>query len=257
MSWIELCRWAREAPVVVVGLGVSYAIAELLAGRLRRDGVVAWAQPDEGGASWPASARVLRVSRSGRAWSGLAAHALVTERSGDFDVPSWTIPTTGESGPVADVHFAASVCREFALAVEPLVQLPESAVVAVDGPSGPIRALLAACALKGIELPLDVTSIDDLGHGLHMQLLRRGEAPLVLVSRDPDLGEEVGRWCRETGHPFLLCSPTTSCVTTEVFQVVAGRLVSAGSLSPAWAPSVAEDSLRHRVQAVRERAVRS
>jgi hypothetical protein len=256
MSWIELCRWARGAPVVVVGLGVSYAIADLLAARLRRDGVVAWAQPDEGGASWPESARVLRVSRSGRAWSGVPAHALVTERP-DLDVPSWTVPTTGKSGPIADVHFAASVCRELAPATEPLVRLPDSAIVALDGPVGPIRSLLGACALKGIELPLDVTSIDDLGHGPHVRLLRRREAPLVLVSHDRGLGEAVAHWCRETGHPFLLCSPTTSCATTEVFQVVAGRLASARSAGPAWAPSVVEDSLRHRVRAVREREVTS
>ena len=257
MRWIDLCRWARETPVVVVGLGLSYAIAELLAARLRRDGAVAWAQPDERRAGWPKSARILRVSRSGCAWSGVAAHALVTERSGDLDVPSWTVPTTGESGPVADVYFAASVCRELAPEMEPLVPLPDSSIVAVDAPAGPIRSLLVACALKGIELPLDVTSIDDLGHGPHMRLLRRRDAQLVLVSRDPDLSEEVARWCRDIGHPFVLRSPTTSCVTTEVFLVVAAMLAAAGSASTAWAPSIVEDSLRDRVRAVREREVRS
>jgi hypothetical protein len=258
MSWIELSRWAREAPVVVVGLGVSFAIAELLALRLRRDGAIAWAQPDEVPVGQPGGGlRVLRVSRSARAWSGVPADALVSEEEVGSDVVSWTLPASGVSGPVADVHFAGAVCRGIGPSREPLLLPPEAAVVALDGPAEPIRSLLAACALKGMELPLVVTSIDQLGHGAHMQLLRRRGTPLVLVSGDRALGAEVGRWCRATDCPFLLRAPTTSCVTAEVFQVVAEKLVGVGTAGPAWAPSVEEDSLRHRVQAVREREVTS
>lgn len=261
MNWIELSRWARQGPVIVVGVGVSFAVAELIALRFRRDGAIAWAQPDEVPIIPCGSGlRVLRVSRSATAWSGVHPDALVSEQRGASSVLSWLLPPSSADGPVADLRFASEVCRELHSAVDSLECLPQRAVVALDGTAGPICSLLAACALKGLELPLVVTSIDQLGHGLHFQMIRRSDAPLVLLTRNLQLGDEVARWCRATGCSLVLRAPKSSCGTTEVFQLVADKLVEArdaGAAGTAWAPSAVADSLRYRIQALRSREVTS
>jgi hypothetical protein len=232
-------------------MGVSYAIARLIALRLRNDGAFAWAEPDEPRGEFPCGVRILRVSRTGCAWNGSPSTALVTEGRAITGIPTWTTPDSGTTGVTADVRFAASVCAALSPSNTLLSRIPASGVVAIDGDAGPARTLIAASVLKGIEPPFAVTSIDQLGHGLHRRLLLPLAAPLTLMSADVGLRREVRRWCQATGIPCVVVKPDERCVGTEVFRVAAGRLIEATAACADGGLSPTQDSLRHRIQSVR------
>jgi len=206
-SWLDSAVRENQ-PLKWTGHGASFALARAFAAALG----------ERGGNSQAVSlsqcqgAGVCLVSQSARD-PGIAVALLVAEHGrseGWAATPRLEVPGGGlvEWLPLSFLRraievFSAGLGVPAWPRVSGPVLEPREEILVVGRSVGPVRALAESARHKLEELPLEVTSCEELGHGLHARLWRRPEAHRVRLL---DGGEEerkammaVRQWCQQVG----------------------------------------------------------
>lgn len=159
-------------------------------------------------ARWATALRLEVPTRGAAEWLPLSfLRSAIEVFSAGLGVPAWS----RVSGPVLE---------------------PRAEILVVGQGVEPLRTLVDAARHKLEELPLEVASCEELGHGLHARLWRRPAAHRVRILVDG--GEEsramkaVRQWCQKAGVALVEVRPQAAAGTgaqpLAVFEYSLGLL---------------------------------
>jgi hypothetical protein len=258
LEWSKLLSLCSKFPIILVGLGISYALAQLIAIHLRREGLLAFALEDDKHIQSLSlkNLKMIRISRSGNEWSGIKADILISEKPDDQTHEyTWHIKSNSSLGIMSDLQFALSVIELFELSSNHIqfMNLETTNLILLDDSIDPINTLIRACEFKGILIPYQVYGIDHFGHGAHATIYNLKDLTCLLISDHIDIIREIKHWFTLMNCKLNIIKTTTTSLTSDIFDFLIRKTLQDNTMSNNWHLSNEKDQLRYQIYNIRKK----